>query len=171
MSNLPDRIAKWSFLNIVKLKCFELKLDFYQVLAVIDTESSGNTLAERFEKNYIWLYKNSELAPKFGVQIDKLKKQQMTSYGLMQTMGGVALEYSLGETYNYKVLPEMLVEPVLGVHYGCLHWLSKFKKYGPDPINTYAAYNAGIAKKINGVYINAPHVKRFQDCYNNILGK
>ena len=60
--------------------------------------------------------------------------------------------------------------PAIGLKYGCIHLKLKLDKYGPDPLDVYAAYNAGsVRKRSDGKYVNYKNVARFERYYKEAL--
>jgi len=134
------------------------KLPWELVYAICQVESSLNPLATRHEPHYRWLVGDNDA-------MDPLERRdQMTSWGLMQVMGAVARE--LG---HRGPLADLLT-PATGLFYGCLH-LRRFRaKYDlwPDVI---AAYNAGSPRRVAGhvgPYINQSYVDKVLSAWNNL---
>lgn len=151
------------YLYLIDLYASLFLLDSKLVKAVIQAESDWRTHAVRYEKSYVYLYKVDELAKKHSVTSGTLEMLQKSSWGLMQVMGAVAMEYGLNE------LPSALVRPEVGIYFGCLHLESMKHKWGNDPFDIYAAYNAGAVRKDNqGEYRNKSAMDRFRKIYNKL---
>jgi len=119
--------------------------------AIIEVESSGNSYAVRYEKNYRWLAKP---LGKYHWHTPTEKISQKTSWGLMQIMGAVARERG----FEGKYLAE-LCNPEMGVKYGVKHLKWQYKRYG-NWEDAVSAYNQGNNKKINGEYKNQSYVDK-----------
>lgn len=115
------------------------------VLAVCTVESSCNPWAYRYEPGYRWTV---------GASITQNERiGQMTSWGLMQVMGGVAREHGFKGWF-----PE-LCEPSTGLRYGMLHLRKFWAKYH-NWADVIASYNAGHPVTVNGVYANQAYVDK-----------
>ena len=113
------------------------------IAAVIQLESGGNTYAVRYEPLYRWTHMIASLANVAGCTYATMEQMQKTSYGLMQVMGGVYYEHrKISDGYWATAM----IDPDIGLDFGCRHLKQKFVQYGPDPANTYAAYNAGSVR-------------------------
>ena len=94
------------------------------VYGVVQQESTGNSIACRFEKNYKWLYKPGSVKPR-SCSLDTEVASQKMSWGLMQVMGAVYREL------GYKDwLSKVLTLPELQLDYGCKFLKKKIDKYG-----------------------------------------
>ncbi len=97
-------------------------LDPLVVEAIVETESSGNTDAFRFEPNYY----NRYLKP-INRYPGQNPRRVSSSYGLMQIMYDVA-----ANDRGFKDVPEMLFIPEVGLEWGCKHlrflidWANEF---------------------------------------------
>lgn len=115
------------------------------VLAVCTVESNGNPWAYRYEPGYRWIV---------GASISQSERMgQMTSWGLMQVMGGVAREHGFTGWF-----PE-LCDPMTGLKYGMFHLRKYWAKYQNWP-ETIASYNAGHPVNVNGVFTNQAYVDK-----------
>lgn len=122
--------------------------------AIVQTESSNNRYAVRFEPHYKYLFKTKENAQACGITEATETVFQMTSFGLCQLMGAVARELGLKGTI-FQLLDEQtnltyaakLIKRLAG----------RFKER--DDI--IAAYNAGTpVKTLNGLYKNQVYVDK-----------
>jgi soluble lytic murein transglycosylase-like protein len=126
--------------------------------AIVQTESSGNTWAQRFEPAFLERYVPT--APeRFGAcSRDTERTQRATSFGLMQIMGQVARE--LGCTLPFLT---QLCEPEIGLDYGCRQ-LARLRdrhlaKFGWEGV--VAAYNAGSPRRdAQGIWENQVYVDK-----------
>ena len=144
-------MAQWDDLIIKTAEQF--RLDANLIRAIVNTESSGNPKATRFEPNW-HLFNNPQMwADKIGISRETEEQYQATSWGLGQCMGAVARD--LGFTDNL----EMLLVPEIGLFY-CGKKLRKLMdRYGSEE-KCVAAYNAGSAIIKNGMYINQRYVDK-----------
>ena len=125
-------------------------LDPDLVEAICMKESSGNTLATRYEPAFYKTYVANMDLP------EEEKRLRSTSIGLMQVMGQVAREH------GFKGPLEDLLKPEICLEYGCKHLAKKIEKYSiPGGI---AAYNAGnVRRKDNGTYVNQYYVDKVKE--------
>lgn len=116
--------------------------------AVCMAESSFDQYAYRYEQRYRWLVGDQEtLTP-------TERAGQMSSWGLMQVMGGVAREDGFTGPFP------LLCEPTVGLRYGLRHLRKFMQKYG-DWKDAIASYNAGRPKKLpDGNYDNQSYVDK-----------
>lgn len=108
-------------------------LDPYLVCAVCEQESSWNPFAIRFEP----LFEARYIKPAIPTAPTTRQLTEAVSFGLMQVMGGVAMECG----WAGKFLTE-LCDPDTGVDYGCRK-LAKCFALKPDPEQALLAYNGG----------------------------
>lgn len=128
------------------------------VRAIIDTESSWNPKAIRFEPNWKYLWFAREFSEKLQVPYDEEVRLQSSSLGLMQIMGGVARE--LGFTGNLNDL----FDPAVNLQYGIKKLQKLLKKY-PDEMDAISSYNQGHpAKSAGGMYLNQRYVDKVSAC-------
>lgn len=144
--NLPYAIKRWGFLDTIIAKSSEYNLDPYHIIALVITESSGNPSAIRYEPTYKWTFEIDSFAKKLGCTGKTMEVMQKTSWGLCQVMGGVFMELGgyLSQT-EWKRWPTALLNPTVGLDFGCRFWAEK-SKYYPKVDKTYAAYNAGSVR-------------------------
>lgn len=119
------------------------KLDPVLVEAIVVKESSGNTDAFRFERDF-W---NRYLKPN-KLYAGRNPRRVSSSYGLMQVMYPVAVERG----YPADASPETLFIPETGLDYGCrqlrflLDWVDGGWPEIPEAVRlsaAVAAYNGG----------------------------
>jgi len=135
-------------LPIIKALAAQHDVPWELIAAVCQTESSMDPWAVRYEPSYKYLV---------GIQ-EKLtateRMQQMTSWGPMQVMGGVAREH------GYHGWLTRLCDPAVGINYGILHLRRYFTKHGKWP-DAIASYNAGAPRKnTDGTYWNQNYVDK-----------
>lgn len=117
-------------------------------LAVCMAESSFDEWAYRYEQQYKWLIGSQETLTATE------RAGQMSSWGLMQTMGAVAREDGFTGPFP------LLCNPTVGLRYGLRHLRKFFQKYG-DWKDALASYNAGSPRKnAEGQYLNASYVEK-----------
>lgn len=139
--------------SVLQKAAADAKVDPFLVGAVAMTESSWNPAATRFEPDYPYLWQPLAWAVRVGIPEEEETKQQKTSYGLMQVMGGVARRYG----FSARSLVE-LCRPEVGAALGCRH-LAGFLAHHADRSDAIASYNAGSPRKnADGTYSNQAYV-------------
>lgn len=143
---LPQWAKRWEFWEIIESKCTKHNINPYYIAALIKTESDGNPLACRYEKNFKWTYDTADFAKSLRSSEDTIEMMQKTSWGLCQVMGTVFFELggNLEPLYEYR-WPTSMLDKRISIEYGCRYWNSKAKYYH-DPMQIYAAYNAGTVR-------------------------
>ena len=152
------------------------------VLAIIMTESTGNTWALRTEPDYRYLVdittglpfrplekeeRTSERAPKdfpYDYKVSSRNTEwmgQQASWGCMQVMGATAREYGFKDAFP------RLCDPAQGIFYACAYlsnlrdrWLERYGWAG-----VAAAYNAGSVRFQKGTtkLVNEEYVQKVSD--------
>jgi soluble lytic murein transglycosylase-like protein len=102
------------------------------IAAIIQTESSGDPNAYRFEK-----------------------KLNDASFGLMQVLSGTA------RNLGYTGEPEGLYDPDTNIMYGTMLIQQLQSRFGSDPAAIYSAYNSGSATAYKTSTQVATNVQRF----------
>lgn len=151
-------------LDVVSTAAMKHGLDWRLIAAIVSVESGGDTYAARYEPKYRYTFDVETIAAQCGCSPPTMKMMQMTSWGLMQVMGGVALEmgYPRHEFLTHLVVPEV------GVEYGCRKLVELFKRY--DTIDkVIVSYNAGSPQyDADGAYKNKYYLdkvlQRMVDC-------
>jgi len=136
------------YLPIIKTIASQHEIPWGLVAAICTKESSMDPWAVRYEPSYKYFVGVQE------VLTATERMQQMTSWGLMQVMGGVAREN------GYLGWLTKLSTPAVGINYGVLHLRKYFVRYQnwPDAI---AAYNAGSPRRLSdGQYMNQSYVDK-----------
>ena len=130
------------------------------VAAVIKIESSFDTDAVRYEKDYKWLYQPEVFALSLNISSATETELQKFSWGLMQVMGAVAREHGhQGPMFR-------LCRPDLGIEFGCIHLAKYLRKYN-DLQKALAAYNGGQgAIRSDGTIRNMGYVEKVMDHYS-----
>ncbi len=126
---------------------------FPVVMAIIETESSFNPYAARYEPNYRWLVSPERFYRFYTSNPETEIILQKTSLGLMQLMG--ANYRALGYT---RPLTQVFEDVDAQIRYGIKHFLNYYEKYESLP-KAIAAYNAGSPRKTQtGRYVNQKYV-------------
>lgn len=122
--------------------------------AIVQTESSNNKWAVRFEPHYKWLFKTKDHAKDNGITEATETVFQMTSFGLCQIMGAVARELGLkGPIFQ-------LFDEKTNLEYSAKLLKRLAAKY-KERDDIIAAYNAGSPiKGLNGTYRNQAYVDK-----------
>lgn len=137
----------------ISLKAMEHHLEEPLIAALVMQESSGNPKATRYEDKYKWTYFPEKFAYELRIPLCIETTNQKTSFGLMQCMGAVARE-------NGCTGPlEGLLEPLVGLEYGCLLLKQLFSRIGYTQSDVISAYNqGGRSKTSGGMYLNQKYV-------------
>lgn len=130
------------------------ELSPFLVAAVVMTESGGNAFATRYEPKYRWVTEDApKIAKRLGLSPETEHFQQMTSWGLMQCMGGTARYLGFDGHLSELTIPDV------GLDFGCRYLKSKTK--GVSVEAGLSAYNSGTArKKIDGSFENQTYVDK-----------
>lgn len=146
------------------LKILAEKCEFYDISpkflwSLIELESAWNQWAVRYEPGYNWICRS----PRLDVYISQstLKYSQKCSYGLCQVMGNHYYEQG-GKGYCTELL-----DAELNMKVACEIIKRHKDKYGRNPLDVYAAYNAGTVRMYDGVYSNAKIVKKFEEIFRS----
>lgn len=155
-------INKDELLRMALMKADEYGIRREWVFALIKIESNWDYYAVRFEPNWKYFFKPEYFAHENRITVGTEKTLQGCSFGLMQVMGTVAREFD----HRGPILE--MVQPDVGLKYGCLKFLSLIRKYGYT-MDSVAAYNAGAPIKENGIYVNKAYVDKFQNALNGVI--
>jgi hypothetical protein len=146
MKDPNSRVMRW--LDPVKAtlaRCNYRDLRADLILAIIDTESSGNPWAWNSEPKYRWLWNVKTDAPFRQLRADEIDAEvppidfpsypgtardqewwgQQSSFGLLQVMGAAARE----QGFRGQYLTE-LADPVTNIEYGVKHLWNYAYQYG-----------------------------------------
>jgi soluble lytic murein transglycosylase-like protein len=174
IKNLPNWTSSWEFLADVEYYSKQFEIDKDILIAIIQVESCGNANATRYENFYKWIYDLdgvTEKHNKAGLFITKetVNILQKTSFGIMQAMGSLFYQYRLHVETNYKLLPVNMINPRLSLEVGCRHLKNLITSQRlSNPLDIYAAYNAGSVRLLNGKYSNQSNVDNFNKAYSDI---
>lgn len=133
------------------------RLDINLIKAICAVESSWIPNATRFEKDWKYFNNPRSYAEKLDITYAEEVKNQATSFGLMQVMGGVARDEGFTDDLN------MLKHPDIGIFYGCkkLQHLFQTKMCNNEEEKVVAAYNAGSPRMTEGgLYENQQYVDK-----------
>ena len=165
----------YELLSIVKAKAAEHGIDPAFVAAFVEVETGGRTFATRFEPAYRYVADAARWAALTGTSEATETTGQMTSWGPMQVMGGVAREL------GFKGLLPELSQPEVGIEYGLCQLKRLASNYDLLPAAgaawTFseplaAAYNAGSPRTgVDGDWINAGYVQRVKTAFEGFQGK
>lgn len=125
--------------------------------AMVQVESSGDPCAWNPEPHYRYLWDVAKKAPFRKLTEAEIASErppadfpflagdrdqewwaQQASWGAMQVMGAVAREHGLRTPY----LTILCADPGVGLHYGCLHLATLYKRHQTWPA-AVRAYNTG----------------------------
>lgn len=150
------KIMKKEYLmDIVKSECKLLSFnDVALIYAIIETESSWNPFAVRYEPHWKYIVPVSNTMLKnMGITRETEEQLQKFSWGLMQIMGSVAREL------NYSDILAKLVIPQDNINIGVRKIIDISRKY-KNIEDIIASYNAGSPRKKDGVYENQGYVNK-----------
>jgi hypothetical protein len=150
---------KEEVIHLIKAEAVEKDLRMDLILAIIYTESSGNSFAMRYERNFSYYFKAEQFAKKFGQSKETEEALQRFSYGLMQIMGATAR----GIGFQGHLME--LLDPAIN-----LKWACKYLKNIADEYllleDQLACYNGGpraVLSKVtsfNRQYRNQEYVNK-----------
>lgn len=115
------------------------------ILGIIQTESSFNPLACRYEPHYKWLETPDIYARKHGITKATEEVFQKTSWGLMQVMGAVYRQYGYDKPLN-ALSCDMEAQLI----YGIKHFHRLYSHY-KDLYKAILGYNRGYRVKDDDV--------------------
>lgn len=141
MANEKPSWLKRIPLDIVSTQAKRFNLDWRLVAAICSAESDGDTFAMRYEPAYKYLFEIENCVRACGCTAETMRVMQMTSWGMMQVMGGTAL--GLGFPKN-QYLTQLLM-PAVGIEYGCRLLQQLSTKYQTVD-HIICAYNAGSVR-------------------------
>lgn len=141
---------------LVKSVAKKYQFEPFIIQAFIQTESRGENWAFRYEPKYHWLVNPQTYALHLGISEDSEIMAQMTSWGLMQIMGGVARELGF-----CGYLPS-LCDPDIGLDLS-VKKLSLLRAKYPKLEDMAASYNAGsVVMNMDGSYADSDYVDKIK---------
>lgn len=148
-------MEKRALVELAQNKAKQHGVDPDLLLAIIAVESSWNPWSIRFEPKYQYFYFYNEHASQNHIDPFYEKSLQATSWGLCQVMGGVCREL------GYHGMLTNVLQPDVSVQMGCLKIKELMVRYGGEAESQIiSAYNAGSARKLNGLYVNQKYVDK-----------
>jgi len=138
-------------------------LDWKWLEAIIAHESSWNSFAMRYEKDYPYLYQVDVCAKLSGMSIDTEVVTQKMSWGLAQIMGALAREHGFHGPLS------QLTDPATNIlHLGIR--LSYLVRLNPSKDAVFAMYNGGpgVKKLPDGKYANQAYVDAVNAIWINL---
>jgi soluble lytic murein transglycosylase-like protein len=145
-------------LNLIAAVANDFKINPDLIAAIVKVESGGNSLKCRFEPAFQYVHEVEKNAALMGITKETEKIQQMTSWGLMQVMGGTARFIGFNQDLT------RLCRPMESLKVGCqfLKILINRHQVVEDAI---ASYNAGSPiKGADGKYANQSYVDKVNEC-------
>lgn len=151
----------------IKIKAHSKKenLDPFLLMAIIETESNGQTWAVRHEPKWSHFCQPHVFCRDLTISEATEKALQAMSWGLCQVMGAVARELGFKDHLTKLCLEDLNLEV------GAKKIKKLTSKYSglEDAI---AAYNAGIPKVMaDGKYFNQPYVNKVKFNLSQFRGK
>lgn len=165
MSN-PSWLSAWDpkTVELVESIAKELGFDASWAKAIIQTESSGNPLATRYESNWKYFLDVKSYANYLRQTEETEKICQSMSWGLCQLMGSVAREH------GYKGYLTKLIEPELNIRLGIVH-MKRFKIRYPNGLDWVSSYNQGNPRRGDDLhYVNQVYVNRVLGYWQDLTG-
>lgn len=151
---IPKKDDKLYFLSILKDLAKGYDIKFPIIAGIIETESSWNTYAVRYEPRFAYIEDPLIYCKKNNISRITEKYMQMVSWGLGQVMGGTA------RTLKFTGPLVRLCEPEIGLDLACKVYKSKCDRY-PAEDRCIASYNAGSPQyNDEGNFINQDYVDK-----------
>lgn len=155
-----------ALIDLIKLVAGVYNIDPALVCAFVETESSGDRYATRFERHTDkYVVSLGKWSKACNITNDTERVHQKTSWGLMQVMGFKARELGYSKSLVY------LTNARDGLDIGCralrtfalLNGVSTHARLEwSEPV--VASYNAGSARKdAQGEWVNAEYVRRVKN--------
>lgn len=147
-----------SFIDLVKKSAIDAGIGWQLVDAIIQTESSYNCWATRYEPAIFAGKDPTQWVKDYAADLHTSNvaetELQRFSYGLMQILGTRA------RTLGFQPNLMILLNPEINLHYGCKYLSTLVKKYGPADLDSaIAAYNSGTPfKNADGTFKNQKYV-------------
>jgi hypothetical protein len=135
------------------------QIDANLALAIAFVESGIDTTKMRYEPDWRYLVNPPKYASLLGITRDTETQLQKFSYSCLQIMGSNA------RVLGFNGALGLLLQPQLGIQYGCKHLQMLQAKFKTEA-DIISAYNQGIPAKINGQYKNQLYVQKVTDRLN-----
>lgn len=153
---MNDRIL---FITLIKQECSKRKLDAQLMCALMETESSFNTYAMRYEPGVMRTVSTSVCARLNRITEETETQCQRFSWGLGQVLGSTA------RWLGYRDALSALCEPKQGIFWAC----EAFEKLGDKYEHMeekIASYNAGsVKRREDGTFVNQRYVDKVLKFY------
>ena len=144
--------GKEEYIKLIKAECAAVNLDSVLFCAIVNTESSWNPDAMRYEKNFDYIWRPAQFAATLGISADTEITLQRFSYGLCQIMGANLRSFNIQDPL-FKAL-----DPAINIKYG-VNFFKKQCDLHKDIKDKIASYNSGSPIKLpNGNYANQQYV-------------
>lgn len=138
-------------------------LEAQLVAAIVMVESGGRAWATRYEPGFRYLHNPAAWASSLGITHESEVQLQMTSFGLMQVMGGTARDCGFR-----GYLPE-IARAEIGLDLGC-KYLKRLAQRYETMEEIVAAYNAGSVRKTpGGMFENQGYVDKVFGYYRELI--
>lgn len=160
---VPPWAMRYLPTNLISQQAERYNLDPFLVAAIVWKESRGDSFRCRYEPDYNknYLVDVHKFAKRNIISRETEKLQQMTSWGLMQVMGGTARWLGFE-----KAIPK-LSTPACGLEYGCKYLSVQKKRYTNMP-DLISSYNAGSVRMDDGKYSNQNYVDEVLGYYREL---
>jgi len=146
-----DFMNEEKIISLIKDCAKSFRLDPNLCLAIAEHESAFDPTRARFEPGWKYFVNTAKYAEQLRITEATERAQQAFSYNVFQVMGSVLRE--LG--FNGALL--LMIQPQLGVFYGCKKISMLSKKY-PDEKDVISSFNQGGPYKEGELYKNQPYV-------------
>lgn len=141
--------------TLIKEEAAKFSFNPILIAAIIGAESDGDTYRNRIETQMRIRNNPQRFASIAKISVETEVANQGMSWGLMQVMGVTARDMGLEKSLL------TLIEPDVGIEWGCHYLAHIFKLYQCDFPDAIAAYNAGsIARGPAGDYKNQGYVTK-----------
>lgn len=137
--------------DILHKVCKKYDLQFHIIAGLIERESDWITYRTRYEPEFTYLDEVHVNAVANRISRETELRHQMTSWGLMQIMGGT----SRGAGWGGPLV--RLCEPEIGIEYGCRYYKAVCSRF-PAVDKQIATYNKGSPVYIGGKLANQEYV-------------
>ena len=147
--------------NVIKKVAIDQSVPWRLIGAIIQTESSGNQYATRYEPHFKYLVKTKQMSLDNGITEETEIILQKMSWSYTQIMGGVARELGFDDD-----MPMLCGE--LSILFGT-KLIKKIASRYTNKEDIIAAYNMGsVIKAIDGKYKNQIYVDKVLGYLNTL---